>query len=85
MIKIAYEREEGAYSAIMNISGSGPELLRAVAEIMIFIGRHFDLDTTVLCARMPEVIALVREDLDSITEVDEMILQKAKDRAEGKP
>ena len=79
MIKIHYESEDDKKQATCELEGSGPELLRALSEIVMLFCEQTDTSPIVVCAGLAAAQKVIKPNIERIERFDCAAIQRAKD------
>lgn len=79
MIKIHYEREDNAKQTHCELEGSGPELLRAISEIVLLYCEQVHTDPIMTCAGICAAQEFIKPNIERIERFDCAAIQRAKD------
>ena len=79
MIKILYEHDDNAKQAHCELAGTGPEMLRAIAEIVLLFCKQTRTDPLAVCAGIVAAQGLIESKIERIETFDCAAIQRAKD------
>lgn len=69
MTQITYEREDGNPSSL-RMKGTGPDVMKAIAEILIGFEKAYDVDVYKLITFLPTLVNTMRGEIADIQLID---------------